>query len=105
MCLLEWQWSNSKQMLDGVEQRTDGMTRNGRTEIVRGDMQIDLRAGDQPMTEKIADGHEANSGAYQVGCKCMSHAMRRQRKTDTAALAPRAYAFVNTAARQQAPEA
>jgi hypothetical protein len=28
-------------------------------------MQINLGAGDQPMTKKIANGHEANAGAHQ----------------------------------------
>lgn len=74
--LLEWQWSTNKQMLDGVEQCTDRMARSRRAKIVRGDVQINLRAGDQPMTKKIADRHQANSGTHQVGCKRVSHAMR-----------------------------
>ena len=57
MRLLEWQRSTSKQMLDGVEQCTDRMTRSSFAKVVRGDMQINLRAGDQPMTEQVADGH------------------------------------------------
>ena len=52
------------------------MTRSSFAKVVRGDMQIDLRAGDQPMTEQVADGHETNSSAYQVGCKGVAQAMR-----------------------------
>ena len=74
--LLEWQWSTNKQMLDGIEQCTDRVARCSRAKIIRGDMQINLGAGDQPMTEKIADGHQANPGTHQVGCKRVPHAMR-----------------------------
>ena len=96
--LLEWEWSTNKQMLDGVEQCTDRMARSSGAKIICGDVQINLGAGDQPMTKKIADRHQANPGAHQVGCECVPHAMRRERKAYATALAPCAYAFVDAAA-------
>ena len=61
---LEWEWSGSEQMLDGVEQSADRVTRCGIAEIIGSDVQIDLRASDQSMTEHIADGDQANTGAH-----------------------------------------
>jgi hypothetical protein len=54
-------------MPDSVEQTADWMTCGSSTKIVGSDVQIDLGAGDQSMTEQIADGYQADSGAYQVG--------------------------------------
>ena len=62
-------------MLDGVEQCTDGVTRCGSAKIISSDMQVDLGAGDQPMAEQITNGHQANTGAYQVGCASVPQPM------------------------------
>ena len=76
MGLLEWQWPHSQQMLDRAQQCADRMTRGGCTKIIGSDMQIDLRAGDQPMAEQITNGHQANAGTHQVSCKRMPQPMR-----------------------------
>ena len=54
---LEWQRSREKQMLDGVEQCADRVTRGSGAKIIGGDMQVELCAREQPMTEHIADRH------------------------------------------------
>src|SRR5271169_2089484 len=92
-------------MLDGVEQSTDRMTCGGSAKIVGGDVQIDLGAGDQSMTEQIADGDQANAGTNQMGCESVTDTMRGKRKSDTTALSPGADAFKDTAARQWPSEA
>ena len=63
-------------MLDGVEQCADRMTRSSGAKIIGGDMQVDLRARDQPMTEHIAERHQTNAGTYQVSCACVPQPMR-----------------------------
>src|SRR5947199_2675565 len=91
-------------MLDGIEQPADGMPCCGVAEIVGGDVQIDLRAGDQPMAEQIADGHQTNFRAHQVSRKSVPQPMRGERKSDAAALTPGKHAFVNAATRERASE-
>ena len=94
---LERERSRDEQMLDGVEQAADGVARGGGAQIVGGDVQIDLRAGDQPMAEQIADGHQAYSRTHQVRGKSVPQAMRGERTTEAAALAPGAHTLVNAA--------
>ena len=42
------------------------MARGCSAKIVAGDMQVDLRAGDQPVAEQIPDGDQAHPGAHQM---------------------------------------
>src|SRR6202007_2097148 len=91
-------------MLDGIEQPADGMPCCGVAEIVGGDVQIDLRAGDQPMAEQIAGGHQGDFRADQVSRKSVPQPMRGEWKADAAALTPGAHAFVNAATRERASE-
>ena len=56
-------------MLDGCQQLSDGMACGGVPQILGGDVQIDLRAGDLSMPEQVTDRNEANPGAHQVRCK------------------------------------
>src|SRR5437899_3740192 len=76
----------------------------GVAEIAGGDVQIELRAGDQSMAEQIADGHQANFRAHQVSRKSVPQPMRGERKADAAALTPGTHAFVNAATRERASE-
>ena len=63
-------------MLYGSQQCANGMSRRSGSEILCRDVQIDLRAGDLPMTEQIADGHEPYALAHKVGRKRVAHAVR-----------------------------
>jgi hypothetical protein len=56
-------------MLHASQQRADGMSCRGGSEILGRDVQIDLRAGDLSMAEQIANGHEPDALAHQVGRK------------------------------------
>jgi len=52
------------------------MTRNSGAKILCRDVQTNLRAGEQSMTERLADLHEVDPGTHQVRCKGVSQAMR-----------------------------
>lgn len=75
------------------------------TKVIGGDMEIDLRAGDQSMTEQVADGDQSDAGAQEMSCEGMADAMRRQRNADPTALSPSANPFVDTAAREPSTKA
>ncbi len=63
-------------MLYGSQQGADGMRRCSGPEVFCRDVQIDLRAGDLPMTEQVANGHEPYALAHEVGRKRVAHAVR-----------------------------
>jgi len=48
----------------------------GGSQILCGDVQIDLCARNLPMSEKISDRNETNTGAHQMSRESVSHAMR-----------------------------
>jgi hypothetical protein len=57
-------------MPDGVEQTADGVTCGSSTKIVGSDVQIDLGAGDQPVTEQIANGDQLSARTRWVAKVC-----------------------------------
>ena len=69
-------------MLDRIEQVADRMARGCRAKIIHGDMQIDLRAGDEPVPEEIANRDEANACAHQVSRERVAETMRRDNLGD-----------------------
>ena len=52
------------------------MSSGGSTKIIRSDVQINLRAGDEAMTEQIANCYQANAGANKMRGEGMPDAMR-----------------------------
>jgi hypothetical protein len=66
-------------MLDGLKQVCDRMSIGRCAQILRGDMQINLRAGDLSMTKEISNGDNVSAGADQMRCECMAQSMRRNR--------------------------
>ena len=66
--------------------------------IIGGDMQINLRACDETMSEQIADGNQTDAGTNEVSSKRVPHAMWRESHADAAALPPCAHALVDAAA-------
>lgn len=65
--LLERQRPGWQQLLDGGQQLANRMSVGGMTQILRGDVQVDLGAGDEPVAEQVADGDQAHAGPDQVG--------------------------------------
>lgn len=63
-------------MLHGTQQRADRMSRCSGSEILGRDVQVDLRAGDLPMSEEITNGYEPNAFAHEVSRKSVAHAVR-----------------------------
>lgn len=53
-------------MLDRSEQCTDRMNSRGAFEIFCSHVQIDLGAGDLPMTEQVTDGDQTDTLAHQM---------------------------------------
>ena len=45
-------------------------------QILRGHVQINLRASDLSVTEKIANGNDLRAGANQMRCECVAQAVR-----------------------------
>ena len=66
--------------------------------IIGGDMQIDLRACDEAMSEQITDRDQADTGTDQMSRKGVPHAMRREANADAASLSPCAHALIDSAA-------
>ena len=66
--------------------------------IIGGDMQINLRACNETMSEQITDGDQTDASTNEVSGKRVSHAMWREAHADAASLSPRAHALVDAAA-------
>ena len=63
-----------------------------------GDMEINLRACNETMSEQIADGDEAHASTYEMSCESVAHAMRGEMNTDATALSPQAHTLIDSAA-------
>ena len=72
---LEGQRSRREQVLHCVHQPANRMARGSSTKIVAGDVQVDLRAGNQPVTEQVTNGDEADSGADEMSREGVAHAV------------------------------
>src|SRR6188768_708662 len=67
--VLERQAHVGQQVLDRFDESGDRMTIGRRSQILSGHVKIDLRAGDEPMAEQVADRDEAHAGTNEVRCE------------------------------------
>src|SRR5580658_5492668 len=78
-CALERKSCGGKQMLNGLQQVCNRMAIGRCAQVLRGDMQVNLSAGDLPMSQKISNGDNVCAGTNQVCSECMSQSMWRYR--------------------------
>ena len=63
---LERQSDVGQQVFNRAKQARDGVPISGGAKILRSNVQIDLRAGDVPVAEQIANRHQAYAFAHEV---------------------------------------
>lgn len=86
-------------MIDRVQELPDRVFLGGRSQVISRDVQIDLRAGDLLVTEKIAYGDQVDSGLHEMRCERVAQSMRRHSLRDPGAMPPGANALVDRTAR------
>ena len=70
--MLKGQGDVGQQVLDRTQEASDRVALCGLSEILGGDVEIDLRACDESMTEQVSNRDEAYARANEVGGEGMA---------------------------------
>ena len=94
-----------QQVFNGAQEPSNRMTLGRRAQVLSCDVQIDLRARDQPMAEQVADRDEPDAFAHEVRGKGVSQPMRTHRLGEPGATRERAHALIYSPATDRLAEA